>query len=803
MADEQTSGVPDPAEIPVSQFADSFHRLVSAQALAAPTRPGVAGKIGRYEILRVLGRGGMGVVLLARAPGSVTLVALKTLRPELVPQPEAVRRFLAEARHMQQLQHPGIMPVLDIGEQDRVPWFAMPYCERGSLAAALVGGRPLDRARILSIAQAVAGALDYAHRRGIIHRDLKPANILLTADGGVRVADFGLARTVFNDSITEPDRGPVEGTAPYMSPAVARGEAEDTRCDIYSFGAVLYEMLTGRPPYQGPDPAAIRAQIRAGPPRAIHSLSPKADPRLTQVAEDAIARELRDRYAHMADVVADLERIARGRAPLGAKAIRLGPALRRAGFSRWTGAVAATLVLLASGVWAWTAGRPRIVLERRLTHPQVMHWASAMTANWDGDEVADFVVPTPDGLRVISGRGQLLNGGFQLNEPHTSPGFSAHWVADADGDGYDEVFTCWADGGTAVLAPLNLTGFPLKRFTAPSTTFVHPQWGPDWTRLRAQALTDLDGDGCRELLVATGTHRGREPRALICYDYESQTQRWYQTLAPAIARVLAADIDGDGRKEVLCGTHAVYNGNALPDGTDDGHSYVFAFSAEGKLLWRVEGGGVFSMALPVVAENAKGGTDLYVQSFAQGYLTEHGEREFGRIVRLDHRGTETARWENPRTVLDCLAADLDGNGEAELLATDVAGRVIQLDRELKPVRQTSFLPERFNGVYVFLAGVTNLTGIAGRQLVAVGWQFELLRPVLGNKREEVTTSFRHQVKLVVLDASLRRVAEYLVAPRLSNSGPSPARLCDLDGDGVSEMVFLDDDLRVFKLQRGF
>jgi serine/threonine protein kinase len=170
----------------------------------------------------------------------------------------------------------------------------------------------------LDIAIQVADGLQFAHRRGIIHRDLKPANILLGAAGQTCLADFGLARTMFNDTIVDVERDQMEGTAPYMSPGVAAGNAEDTRCDIYAFGALLYEMLTGEPPYAGRTTQDIRKQILAGPPKAHPpAQNPEADAGLAAIAEGAMARELRNRYADMTDVIADLERVKQNRKPVG------------------------------------------------------------------------------------------------------------------------------------------------------------------------------------------------------------------------------------------------------------------------------------------------------------------------------------------------------------------------------------------------------------------------------------------------------------------------------------------------------
>jgi streptogramin lyase len=185
------------------------------------------------------------------------------------------------------------------------------------LAQLIKPGHGLDAPTALDIAMQVAEGLQFAHRRGIIHRDLKPANILLGTAGQTCLADFGLARTMFNDTIIDVERDQMEGTAPYMSPGVAAGNAEDTRCDIYAFGALLYEMLTGEPPYAGRSTQDIRKQILSGPPRPIRAHNPEADLGLAAIAEGAMARELRNRYADMTDVLADLERVKQGKTPVG------------------------------------------------------------------------------------------------------------------------------------------------------------------------------------------------------------------------------------------------------------------------------------------------------------------------------------------------------------------------------------------------------------------------------------------------------------------------------------------------------
>jgi len=311
---------------PVSVFTGPVAELIAQQMLLPPSRPGLLAVLDHFDILRVLGGGGMGVVLLARDSDTGRDVAIKLVKSDLLTNQHVVHRFLKEAGHLKRLRHTNIVPVQEISDRTEGPYFVMPYFEKGSLANRIKPGQPLDTESILDIAAQVAEGLSFAHRNGIIHRDLKPANILLTADGRACLADFGLARTMFNDTIVDVESRQLEGTAPYMSPAVATGDAEDTRCDIYSFGALLYEMLTGHPPYKGRGTKEILDQILAGPPKPIPSLNPAADRSLVAVAEKAMARELRDRYADMRDVLKDLQRIKEGKSPIGQ--LKTGQVLR-------------------------------------------------------------------------------------------------------------------------------------------------------------------------------------------------------------------------------------------------------------------------------------------------------------------------------------------------------------------------------------------------------------------------------------------------------------------------------------------
>ena len=310
---DAASGVPS-----ASISADPNAELLKMRLLEPPSRPGLIADLDRFEILSRLGAGGMGIVFLARDPRNQQHVAIKVMQPHLIGDARLVHRFLSEVRHMQGMAHPSIVEVLEVNDRPEGPYFVMCYMEKGSLAQMIQPGQPLDPGVTLRVALAIAEALTYVHAVRITHRDVKPANILIDSQGRAYLADFGLGQEFsINESIIDVRRRALEGSAPYMSPKIAAGEAEDTRRDIYAFGAVLYEMLTGQPVYNGLSTEQIITQIINGPPRPISDVNPQAPPGLTHIAEGAMQRELRDRYAQMDDIVADLKRVEQHQEPAG------------------------------------------------------------------------------------------------------------------------------------------------------------------------------------------------------------------------------------------------------------------------------------------------------------------------------------------------------------------------------------------------------------------------------------------------------------------------------------------------------
>jgi eukaryotic-like serine/threonine-protein kinase len=264
--------------------------------------------IGNYEILVEIARGGMGIVYRALQAGSKRVVALKMILPHQRSTPEAIARFRAESEIVTSLDHPNILPIFEIGELDGVPYFSMKLAERGSLTqyARDLKGRFRQIALFMRDA---AGAIHYAHQRGVLHRDLKPANILIGQNNEPLVSDFGLARRLQQDDALTISRA-VLGTPHYLSPEQARGENSrlTTSSDLYSLGAILYELLTGGPPFVGTDHLTVLRQVEQNPPKNPSELNPDVPRDLEIICLKCLAKDPKDRYRSAAAFADDLGR---------------------------------------------------------------------------------------------------------------------------------------------------------------------------------------------------------------------------------------------------------------------------------------------------------------------------------------------------------------------------------------------------------------------------------------------------------------------------------------------------------------
>lgn len=328
-------------------------------------KPTGTSRIGDYELLEIIGRGGMGVVYKARQPGTHRIVAVKLIAAGDLASTELIRRFRSEAETAASLEHPGIVPVYEVGESDGSPFFSMQLIQGESLAARLqrirLGEKPaLSEERAAWLIECMARAVHHAHQRGVLHRDIKPGNILLDAEDAPRLTDFGLAKLLRHDT-TLTRAGGVLGTPAYMAPEQAAGRTREltTAVDVYGLGAVLYELLTGLPPFQASSSYELIRKVIDEEPSPLVSRNPRVGPDLETICLKCLEKGPARRYSSALALAEDLLRW-RNHEPISARRSGTGERLvkwcrRHPALAVLTAAVVLGTLVFANQQWRHTA----------------------------------------------------------------------------------------------------------------------------------------------------------------------------------------------------------------------------------------------------------------------------------------------------------------------------------------------------------------------------------------------------------------------------------------------------------------
>jgi eukaryotic-like serine/threonine-protein kinase len=549
----------------------------------ADTREGLHGQaVGPYEILEILGGGGMGVVYKARDTRLARVVALKFLPPELTRDRESKLRFEQEARAASSLDHPNLCTILEMGEApDGRLYIAMPCYDGETLRRRIeLGVLPVDEA--VDVALQIARGLAKAHRNGIVHRDIKPANLIVTSDGVVKILDFGLAKLAGSAAISH--AGSSAGTPAYMSPEQARGDEVDPRTDLWSLGVVLYEMLTGRRPFRGEREQAVIYSILHERAQPLRELRPEVPPELARIVERLMAKEPEDRYPTDDAAIADL-RALQGGATATTWVVGTQPPVRRNRPWAWVLGGLGVAALIAAAFFlrpgAKAAPAPVQVTFTRLTDQLGSETFPSVSPN--GDEFVYVKETSPGNLDVYS---QRIGGSNPRNLTADSPADDTQPAFSPDGGLI--AFRSERDGGGIFL--MGATGESVRRLT---DFGFNPAWSPDGREIlvATEGVSDPRVRKTQSEIwrvdVATGSRRQVTAGDAVQPSWSPHGRRiaYWGIPAGSAVRAIWTIPAGGGRPLLVVRDNYL---NWSPAWSPDGQYLYFASNRSGSMnLWRV------------------------------------------------------------------------------------------------------------------------------------------------------------------------------------------------------------------------
>jgi Tol biopolymer transport system component/predicted Ser/Thr protein kinase len=634
-------------------------------------------RLGPYEILSSVGAGGMGEVYRARDTRLERIVAVKNLPAHLADRAELRERFDREAKTIASLNHPHICTLHDVGHQDEIDFLVMEYVEGETLAQRLLkGSLPLEQ--VLQYAIEIADALDKAHRKGITHRDLKPGNVMLTKSG-TKLLDFGLAKLKQEAAPAIPEsqlptmksaitgEGTILGTLQYMAPEQIEGKQVDARTDIFAFGAVVYEMATGKKAFEGKTSASVMAAILKDEPPAMSSLQPMTPLQLDRVVRKCLAKEPDERWQTPKDLCDELMWIAEGGSQVttaptaAAKGIR---ALRRRPLILGLCSLLLGLVIASLATWNLKPSPPQPVTRTVVTLPPGQQLASTLALSPDGTHIAYVALQTGTQQLYLRAMDSLESRPIPGTEGAFDPFFSpdGQWVGFFAGGKMKKVSVnggaalnlgnvvfpngaSWGSQGMIVFAPGTIgaiqqlpdvggTPQPLTRLEKEETSHRWPEFLPggktvlfaavtnstNWAS--AQIAVQVIGTGERRNLVQGGTYPRYAPSGHLVYvqggtlmavPFDPQRLEVTGTAVPVVEGVLQSSGSGAAR---------------------------YSFSATGSLVYGL--GGAYSAQRRLVWVN-RNGAEQPLAAPARAYETPRISPD-GRLVSVDIRDQGSQVW---------------------------------------------------------------------------------------------------------------------------------------------------------------
>ena len=650
-----------------------------------------------------------------------------------------------------------------------------------TLRSELYSRERLPATECVEIGLRLAGALKHLHAHGLVHRDLKPSNIVFV-NGIPKLADIGLVTGAG-------DAKSALGTEGYV-PQEGMGTPQ---ADLYALGKVLYEASTGRDRLDYPE---LPTDLRDFPDRG--QLVGMNDVILRACSEDRSQR-----FQSAAEMVEALLCLREGRVPpIPARGTKIKG-------RRWALGVGA-LAALACCIWLATIPLRRgtqtgLHYVRSVEMPGVLDWSNGMPGDFNGDGEKEIFLVRSNQLFVISSDGEELRRSERLEEPGDDLNVSA--LEDMDQDGKDEVFISWRERTNLYSGVLNQNLQAIKKFQL-TGAMLSPQAGQS---LPDSRLTGFTVSGTPpKLFGCILTGYALNPRGVVCLDFKTGKLLWQYFTASSANHLLTLDLDEDGSQDVVAGSYSVANGNKLSDGTDDLHSYLYALSGSGKLLWKLEMGDAYTECVPfretqhpqtpASSKAAALFTDQREISPRRGFFVavrRNVDGKCGEVWKVDPQGNRLRHYDAKAPLLSWTVTSNREGREKEVLLTDCAGSLHVLDTNLQIKRVVPLLHKRYDYAALTLDAVSDLDKNGTSELVLHSSQVRFLDPETKVNRRSRNTDCR----LWVLDQNLQVLAQFPIPEPRTISTPITVAISDGKDDRGTEIIVLAEQATVLQWRR--